>query len=83
MVSHRRPGVLARALRRSPKAVIPAPRRPGIEVVDGITRVRHRVSSDALLAGRTRGEYQAFCGARLVAASMTDPGRGRCAVCAS
>ncbi|MGH3869548.1 MAG: hypothetical protein ACRDQ4_26280 [Pseudonocardiaceae bacterium] len=83
MVSHRRAGVLARALRRAPKAVIPAPRRPGIEVVDGITRVRHRVSSDALLAGQARGEYQALRGAQLVAASLTEPGRRWCAGCAS
>ncbi|MGH3839835.1 MAG: hypothetical protein ACRDS0_00025 [Pseudonocardiaceae bacterium] len=62
---------------------IPAQCRPGIELVDGITQVRHRVSSDALLAGRQRGDYQALCGARLLAASLTDPGRGQCPACAS
>ncbi|MGH3751969.1 MAG: hypothetical protein ACRDRP_04600 [Pseudonocardiaceae bacterium] len=30
-----------------------------------------------LLAGRARGDYQAFCGAWLLAASLTDPGRGQ------
>ncbi|MGH3845662.1 MAG: hypothetical protein ACRDS0_30175, partial [Pseudonocardiaceae bacterium] len=85
MVSHRRPGVLARALRlhRPPKAVISAPRRPGIELVDARTRVAHRVSPEALLAGRQRGDYEALCGARLLAASLTDPGRGQCPGCAS
>jgi hypothetical protein len=62
-------------------AVIPIPRRPGIEVVDSLTRVTHRVSGDALLAGHQRGTYQALCGARLLAASLTDPGHGRCTEC--
>ncbi|MGH3697818.1 MAG: hypothetical protein ACRDRX_28205 [Pseudonocardiaceae bacterium] len=69
--------------RRDARARIPAPRKPGIEMVDARTRVAHRVSPDALLAGRARGDYRALCGARLVAASLTDPGRGRCAGCAS
>jgi hypothetical protein len=63
-------------------AVIPTRRRPGIEVVDALTRVAHLVSSDALLAGRLAGIYPALCGARLLAASLTDPGRGRCMECA-
>lgn len=62
-------------------AVVPAPRRPGIEVVDALTRVTHRVSGDALLAGRRAETYQALCGTRLLAASLTDPGRGRCTEC--
>ncbi|MGH3694924.1 MAG: hypothetical protein ACRDRX_13215 [Pseudonocardiaceae bacterium] len=69
--------------RRDARARIPAPRQPGIELVDARTRVAHRVSPDALLAGRARGAYRAFCGARLLAASLTEPGRGRCAKCAS
>jgi len=84
MVNYRRAGVVARAmrLRRVTKVVIPAPRRPGIELVDALTRVAHRVSPDALLAGRHAGDYEALCGARLPAASLTDPGRVRCAACA-
>ncbi|HEX6402590.1 MAG TPA: hypothetical protein VF003_05430 [Pseudonocardiaceae bacterium] len=50
--------------------------------MDSLTRVIHRVTSDALLAGRLAGHYQAICGARLLSASLTDPGRGRCAECA-
>jgi hypothetical protein len=85
MVSHRRPGVLARVLRlrRPPKAAIPPPRRVGIELVDARTRMTHQVSPDELRAGRARGDYQALCGGRLLAASLTDPGCGRCSGCAS
>ena len=52
-----------------------------MEVVDSLTRVTHRVSDDALLAGHQVGTYQALCGARLLAASLTDPGHGRCTEC--
>ncbi|MCA1703307.1 MAG: hypothetical protein LC808_08615 [Actinobacteria bacterium] len=85
MSSHRRPGVLARALRlrRPPKGAIPVPRRAGVEVVDARTRVAHQVSPEELRTGRAWGDYQALCGARLLAASLTDPGCGRCPGCAS
>jgi hypothetical protein len=75
---------VSRVLRRRQSlapAVIPIQRRPGIEVVDSLTRVTHRVSDDALLAGHQVGTYEALCGARLLAASLTDPGRGRCTEC--
>jgi hypothetical protein len=65
-------------LRRSSKAAIPAQRQPGIELVDARTRITHRVTSDELLAGRLAGNYEALCGARLLSASLTDPGRRRC-----
>lgn len=61
---------------------IPAQRHPAIELVDACTRVTHRVTSDELLAGRRAGNYEALCGARLLSASLTEPGRGRCAECA-
>jgi hypothetical protein len=82
MSRHRRPGVLARALRlgRAPKVAIPAPRRE-IEVVDAVTKLAHRVNPEELLAGRARGNYQASCGLRFLAASMVDPGRGQCQRC--
>jgi len=82
MSSHRRPSALARVLRRSRKPADPKPRRPGIEVVDGLTRITHQVTSDELLAGRLGGNYQALCGARLLSASLTEPGHRRCAECA-
>lgn len=68
-------------LRRSSKAAISAPRRPGIELVDARTRVAHRVTSDELLAGRLADTYQGLCGARLLSGSLTEPGRRRCAEC--
>ncbi len=61
--------------------MIPA-QLPGLELVDARTGVAHQVSPDELLAGRARGNYQAFCGLRFLVASMVDPGRGRCPGCA-
>ena len=69
--------------RRLAKTPVPAPRPSGIELVDVHTRVAHRVSPEELLAGRARGDYEALCGVRLLAASLTDPGRGQCPECAS
>lgn len=71
-----------RARLRRLRGPVPAPRRSGIELVDARTRVVHRVSPDGLLDGRARGDYEAFCGARFLAASLTDPGGGRCRECA-
>ena len=69
--------------RRSPApAVIPAQRRPGIEVVDALTKLAHLVNPDELAVGRQRGDYQARCGVRFPAASLVEPGRGRCRGCA-
>jgi hypothetical protein len=68
--------------RRAHAQTIPAQRRPGIELVDARTRVTHRVTSDALLAGRRSGDYQVLCGMRVLSASLVDPGRARCAECA-
>jgi hypothetical protein len=61
--------------------VIPAPRRPSIELVDALTKLAHQVSPDELLAGRQRVDYQGFCGLRFMAASMVEPGRGPCQPC--
>jgi len=68
--------------RRAHAQTILAQRRPGIELVDVHTRMAHRVSPDELLAGRRSGDYQALCGMRVLGASLTDPGRGRCTECA-
>ncbi len=90
---HRRwSGVLARALRRnqgvaapalqSPGIAAPALQSPGIAVTDGLTRVTHWVSSEAMSEGRrSGGRYQAVCGVQLWPASLTEPGRGRCPAC--
>jgi hypothetical protein len=70
-------------LRRLAIAPVQAPRASSIELVDVHTRVAHRVSPEELLAGRARGDYEALCGVRLFAASLTDPGRSRCPECTS
>jgi hypothetical protein len=44
--------------RSSAAAVVPGQRCPGIELVDALSKVAHRVSPDELLAGRSRDEYQ-------------------------
>jgi hypothetical protein len=49
---------------RSAQAVVPVPSLPGIELVDALTRLAHRVSPEELLAGRARGDYEAFRGVR-------------------
>jgi hypothetical protein len=68
--------------RRSPApAVVRAQRLLSIELVDALTGMAHQVSPDELLAGRARGDYLGFCGARFPAASMVDPGRGLCQRC--
>lgn len=85
MSSHRRPGVLARALRllRTSKTAVLVPRRAGVELVDAHSGVRHRVTPEELVAGRAWGDYEAFCCARLRAASLIDPGRRECRECVS
>lgn len=82
MSRHRRPGALTKALhlRQPPKTAIRP--RVGIELVDARTRVAHQVSPEELREGRTRGDYRAHCGIRLLAASLTDPGCGQCPSCA-
>jgi hypothetical protein len=79
---HRAVSNRSRWRRSLAQIVVPVQCRPGIELVDACTRVTHRVASDELLAGRRSGDYEALCGARLLSASLTEPGRDRCAVCA-
>lgn len=79
MTSHRREGRHWLS-RRGP--ILPAP-PPSVELVDGGTKVMHRVTTDELMAASKVGWCRALCGMRIVAASLTDPGRRRCRVCAS
>lgn len=65
----------------STSAVVPVPWQPGIELVDALTKAVHLVSAEELLVGRQRGNYQARCGVRFLAASMVEPGHGRCPGC--
>ena len=69
--------------RSSAQVVVPTQRLPGVEVVDARTKVAHQVSPEELWAGRTKGDYQGFCGVRFLAASMVEPIGDRCPRCAS
>lgn len=51
-----------------------------VGMVDARTRVEHLVPDDVLAS--PRHSYLAKCGAEVLAASLTDPGRGRCRECA-
>jgi len=83
MARHRAVSERPRCRWSADRPVIPAQRRAGIELVDARSGLAHQVSAEQLRVGRARGDYQAFCGARLLAASLTDPGCGRCRGCAS
>ena len=63
-------------------AQVPQQRRVGVELVDVTSGLEHRVSPEALLEGRLQGFCWALCGAKVLAASLTDPGRGQCRRCA-
>jgi hypothetical protein len=69
--------------RRGADARIPVQRLPGIEVVCAETKLAHLVGLDELVAGHQRGDYLGFCGARFLAASLMEPGRGTCPGCVS
>jgi hypothetical protein len=51
-----------------------------VGIVDAHTRVEHVVSDDVLAAHRL--SYLTKCGTVIFAASLTEPGRGRCRECA-
>jgi hypothetical protein len=53
-----------------------------VGIIDARTRVEHLVSDESARAHRDRGHYLALCGVTVLAASLTDPGRGRCRECA-
>jgi valyl-tRNA synthetase len=53
-----------------------------VEIIDACTRVEHLVSDDVVAAHCHAGRYPTLCGLELLAASMAEPGRGRCTKCA-
>jgi hypothetical protein len=69
--------------RQAVHAGIPGQRgqRP-VGIIDARTHVEHLVSDESAIAHRRRGHYLALCGVTVLAASLTDPGRGRCQECA-
>jgi hypothetical protein len=50
-------------------------------VIDARTHVEHLVSEQSVAARRHAGCYVAHCGAMVLAASLTEPGLGRCPEC--
>jgi hypothetical protein len=57
------------------------PRGGGIDLVDALTKLAHKVSPEELLVGRQWGDYEGFCGLRFMAASLVEPGCGPCQPC--
>jgi len=55
--------------------------RRSLGVIDARTYVEHLVSEQSAAAHRHAGCYVAHCGATVLAASLTEPGRGQCPEC--
>ena len=69
--------------RQALHAGIPGQRgQRSVGIIDARTHVEHLVSDESARAHRDRGHYLALCGVTVLAASLTDPGRGRCQECA-
>ncbi|MGH3781561.1 MAG: hypothetical protein ACRDRO_13290 [Pseudonocardiaceae bacterium] len=51
-------------------------------VTDAHSHVEHLVTDESLAANRHSGRFPAKCGTQVLAASLTDPGCGRCPECA-
>lgn len=69
--------------RRVPATVVSAVHRV-IRVVDAFADTAHLVTVEAMEAGRCteRRRYAALCGAEVIPASLTAPGRRSCPACA-
>lgn len=69
----KRPGARAR---------IPEQRGPRpLGITDAQTHLEHLVTEESLAAHRYSGRLLALCGIEVLAASLTDPRRGRCREC--
>ena len=72
--------------RRQPHAApsqVAAQRRPRlVGITDARTHTEHLVSEATVAARRHAGQFLAQCGAEVLAASLTAPGRGYCRECA-
>lgn len=64
-------------------AHIPEQRRScTLGITDAQTHLEHLVTHESLAAHRHSGRFPATCGTEVLAASLTDPGQGRCPECA-
>lgn len=71
--------------RRATRVDVGIPRQQRVRpvgIIDARTRVEHLVTDESAAAHRHAGLYPALCGAQVLAASMVEPGRVRCAQCA-
>ncbi len=69
---------------RSVPARVPMQHGPRwVGITDACTHVEHLVSDESVMTHRQSGTYLALCGAPVLAASLTDPGRVRCRECVS
>ncbi|MGH3888954.1 MAG: hypothetical protein ACRDSZ_20760 [Pseudonocardiaceae bacterium] len=82
---HRSIGALRSWLLADRQAQQATTARPAaIEMVDARTLATHLVTDEAVAAGRRgKGRYFALRGVEVLAASLTEPGRGRCPSCRS
>lgn len=72
-----------RRQRRAAHSQVAALRRPRlVRITDARTHTEHLVSETTLAARRHAGQFLAQCGAEVLAASLTAPGRGYCRECA-
>jgi len=68
--------------RRGARAQAPAQRGPRpLGITDAHTHIEHLVSDQSVAAHRHTDHYLALCGMTVLAASLTDPGRGWCREC--
>ena len=68
--------------RQTVQTQITAQRHPRpVGIIDARTHVEHLVDDESAIAHRHSGHYLALCGMTVLAASLTDPGRGRCPQC--
>jgi len=67
---------------RGAHAQLPEQRGPRpVGMTDARTHVEHLVSDESMGTHRQAGHYRALCGMTVLAASLTDPGRGWCREC--
>ncbi len=69
--------------RRDAHAQIPERRGSrALGITDAQSHLEHLVTDESLAAHRHSGRLLALCGIEVLAASLTEPGHGRCPECA-
>jgi hypothetical protein len=68
--------------RRMRAPILERGRSRPLSIIDAQTRLEHFVTEQSLVTHRHAVRFPAICGTEVLAASLTDPGRGRCPECA-